>query len=168
MKPTFLYIKQHTTTGLLYFGKTAALHPEKYKGSGRYWRAHLKKYGDSVETLWYCLFLDQEELSNFAIAFSRQQDIVISPSWANIIEENGLDGGPQGLRHSEEAKRNMSKAKVGKKMSPYHKLRSTLGHSKPCTIDGVKIYPTVVSLIAERGQGKNGLKHPNFKYIEKK
>jgi hypothetical protein len=30
-KPTWLYIKQHTVTGLKYFGKTTR-NPEKYKG----------------------------------------------------------------------------------------------------------------------------------------
>ena len=35
-KPTFLYIKQHTVTGKLYFGKTTQ-NPETYLGSGTYW-----------------------------------------------------------------------------------------------------------------------------------
>lgn len=31
-KPTFLYLKQHSVTGKLYFGKTVSKDPSKYKG----------------------------------------------------------------------------------------------------------------------------------------
>jgi hypothetical protein len=40
-KPTFLYIKTHSVTGLKYFGKTTK-DPFRYKGSGVYWVRHLK------------------------------------------------------------------------------------------------------------------------------
>lgn len=36
-EPTYLYIKQHSITGKLYFGKTVK-NPEKYNGSGSPWR----------------------------------------------------------------------------------------------------------------------------------
>jgi len=39
-QPTYLYIKQHTKTGKLYFGKTGN-DPEKYLGSGTRWKRHL-------------------------------------------------------------------------------------------------------------------------------
>lgn len=166
-KPTFLYIKQHSITGLLYFGKTTSSNPEKYTGSGKYWKSHLRKYGKQhVVTLWFCLYTDEEEMKKFAIMFSEQQNIVRSKAWANMITENGLDGGPPGLKHSDEAKRNMSKSKLGKKMTEEHKINSARAKSKPCTIDGVTIYPSVVSLIAANGQGKSGLRHPNFRYVE--
>lgn len=90
-KPTFLYIKQHEITGILYFGKTVR-NPESYNGSGLKWKRILKKHGGRVNTLWYCLFTDQESLVDFAINFSKLNDIVNNPQWANLIEENGLDG----------------------------------------------------------------------------
>ena len=53
LKPTYLYIKQHTKTGLLYFGKTVN-DPNKYHGSGKRWVKHIKKHGKQyIETLWY-------------------------------------------------------------------------------------------------------------------
>lgn len=93
-KPTYLYIKQHSVTGKLYFGKTFR-DPEKYKGSGTHWLRHIKKHGkEHVVTLWYCLFYDKEELTKFAIQFSEQQNIVKSDDWLNLIEENGLSSTP--------------------------------------------------------------------------
>jgi hypothetical protein len=106
-KPTYLYIKQHKITGLLYFGKTTRTGKlfEKYKGSGKHWSPHIKKHGvEHVETLWYCLFLEKEELVKFALMCSTQWDIVNAKDingkkiWANQKLEDGLAGGfPQGF-----------------------------------------------------------------------
>lgn len=95
-KPTFLYIKQHSITGLLYFGKTTK-NPEKYKGSGKHWKRHLSKHGSQhVLTVWYCLFYEHDICSDFAIMFSEINSIVKSEKWANLIIENGTDGAPVG------------------------------------------------------------------------
>lgn len=93
-KPTWLYIKRHTKTGLLYFGKTCLKDPVKYLGSGTYWKKHLKVHGSEfVETIWLELFEDKESLTEFAIFFSEFNDIVNSEKWANFIMEDGLGGG---------------------------------------------------------------------------
>jgi len=99
--PTYLYIKQHAVTGLLYFGKTEQKDPIKYLGSGKYWYKHICKHGKShVVTLWYQLFTNRDELTSFALKFSKEMNIVESKSWANLIEENGLDGVSCGSMHS--------------------------------------------------------------------
>jgi hypothetical protein len=36
--------------------------------------------------------------------------------------------------------------------------------SKPCTVDGITIYPTVIALIAALGQGKGGRRSPHFRH----
>ena len=91
--PTFLYIKQHSITKKLYFGKTT-LDPEKYTGSGVHWRSHIKYHGKQhIETLWYCLYLDKETIKEAALLFSRLWDIVESKDWLNLIVEDGLSGG---------------------------------------------------------------------------
>ena len=88
--PTYLYIKQHSVTGLKYFGKTTQ-DPIKYLGSGKYWKPHIKKHSkEYVVTLWYMLFDNPELLSEFALLFSEHWDIVNSKVWANLILENGL------------------------------------------------------------------------------
>jgi hypothetical protein len=91
-KPTYLYIKQHTITGKLYFGKTIKRDPEKYPGSGSHWLNHIKKHGPKhVVTEWYCLFLEEKECTEFALNFSNQNNIVESTDWANQIPEDGLN-----------------------------------------------------------------------------
>ena len=117
-KPTFLYIKRHKVTGLLYFGKTTK-DPISYNGSGVHWIRHCKKHGeDQIETLWYCLFTEPETLTDFALSFSIQEDIVNSKSWANMLLETGLDGmGSPGRIVSESTKEKISKANSGKKFS---------------------------------------------------
>jgi len=88
-----LYIKTHNQTGLKYFGKTKQDDPYGYYGSGTYWRNHLKKYGNDISTEILAEFEDEcEELIITAINFSRENNIVESDNWANLIEENGLDG----------------------------------------------------------------------------
>jgi hypothetical protein len=94
IEPTHLYIKQHRTTGKLYFGMTTK-DVFKYKGSGKHWLRHLRKHGYDVETLWTKLFTDPAELVGYAIAFSESNDIVKSPDWANMELENGVTGAPQ-------------------------------------------------------------------------
>src|SRR5574337_1375908 len=93
----YLYIKQHRTTKLLYFGKTRRKNPEKYIGSGRHWNYHIKKHGNHIDTLCIFEFDDQEECTKFALQFSQENDIVQSKLWANSIPENGLDGRPFGV-----------------------------------------------------------------------
>lgn len=92
---TYLYIKTHNTTGLKYFGKTTQ-NPFTYNGSGKYWKKHLKKHGVDLTTTLLGAYEDVNECEIAALTFSRDHDIVNSPEWANLIEENGQDGAPNG------------------------------------------------------------------------
>lgn len=90
----YLYIKQHSITGLKYFGKTVSRNPFKYSGSGKYWVNHYKKYGkEHIKTLEIFGFDDQELCTEFALKFSEENNIVESKEWGNKRPENGLDGG---------------------------------------------------------------------------
>jgi hypothetical protein len=140
-KPIFLYIKQHTKTGLMYFGKTYK-DPEKYLGSGTYWLNHINQHGkEYVINLWYCLFTDENSLTEFAKSFSEENDIVNSDLWANLAIENGTDGGPREnnylkeynkLPRSKEHGNAISSALKGK-ITSYMKSRM-----KRCKIDDVE------------------------------
>ncbi len=127
-KPTYLYIKQHTVTGMLYFGKTSEKNPEKYHGSGRHWVNHFKKHGkEHIETLWYCHFIDEEECTKFALKCSEIWDIVKSDQWANLIPENGLDD-RTGCHLSSETKDKIAAKLTGFKYGPQsseHKAKIT-------------------------------------------
>jgi len=95
MKVT-LYIATHNKTGLKYFGKTTKYFTEEelqkyYHGSGKYWKNHLKKYGNDVIMKIYKI-CDINEVEKEALKFSKENDIVNSKEWANLKYENGLDG----------------------------------------------------------------------------
>jgi len=133
MKETYLYIKQHKDTGLKYFGKTIK-NPLLYSGSGKHWKRHIKKHGEeNVETVWYQLFTDKEELIEYALNFSKENNIVESKEWANLKEENGLDGGFD--KHTKESnEKNSIKAKQrwAKGVYDVEKLRlSRIGFKQP-------------------------------------
>jgi hypothetical protein len=92
----------------------------KYSGSGKYWKHHVKVHGkEHIETLWYCLFLERDELVKFALMCSEQWDIVNSDIWLNLKPENGIDGGNvmNGKRHSIESRYKMSQSRKGKVQS---------------------------------------------------
>lgn len=92
-KPTYLYVKTHKITGLKYFGKTVSDNYYEYKGSGMLWMKHLEKHGFEIDTEIVGYFTDKDECEKFAIKFSRDNDIVKSQEWANLMIENGLCGG---------------------------------------------------------------------------
>lgn len=97
MYTTFLYVKQHKKTKLKYFGKTIR-NPYTYKGSGLYWRRHIKQHGAAdVETIEVWEFTDPNECEKFALQYSKNNNIVESTEWANLVDENGLDGQTPGL-----------------------------------------------------------------------
>lgn len=129
--PTWLYIKQHNQTGLKYFGKT--IHdPYTYSGSGKYWKRHLTKHGNDVTTIWCQLFVDKESLTEYALTFSCDNNIVESTIWANLKPESGLDGGGiVGRKQSTETKEKIGMKARGRKMSAeFCELRSKLQKGK--------------------------------------
>jgi hypothetical protein len=119
--PTYLYIKQHSITGLKYFGKTIK-DPYTYNGSGKYWCNHIKVHGkEHIVTLWVSEPYTDTSIAEFALKFSAENDIVNSKKWANMMPENGLDGGS--VKHTDETKSKMSEAKKGKMHTEESKVK---------------------------------------------
>jgi hypothetical protein len=139
--PARLYIKEHRTTGLKYFGKSTVEEIDSYKGSGKRWTNHIKVHGPDIITTWVSdWYTNKQKIKSFAVNFSRTNDIVNSDDWANLIEEDGLDGGsvkgrkhtPEtrkkmrdnhvgttGMKYSEESKKKMSESHMDKKRKPF-------------------------------------------------
>jgi len=107
-----LYIATHNKTGLKYFGKTITQFTNEdlqkyYHGSGKYWKRHLKKYGDDVTMEIYGIYDLDENSKNYvkpiALKFSEENNIVNGiynsglrkgkKVWANLEIEDGLNGG---------------------------------------------------------------------------
>lgn len=88
----YLYVKTNTKTGLKYFGKTIQSDYESYKGSGVYWITHNNKHGWDYTTELIAQFEDIEKAKEFAINFSKENNIVESNEWANLKIED-VEGG---------------------------------------------------------------------------
>lgn len=121
--PTYLYIKTHNLTGLKYFGKTTN-DPYNYYGSGKYWLAHLRKYGYDISTEVVGYYTNKDECVKAATTFSTENNIVFAvtennkKTWANQIVENGLDGGAARFGpHSEETKQKLREKLKGRIIS---------------------------------------------------
>ncbi len=103
-KPTLLIVKEHNITGLRYFHKTTKLDKvDTYAGSGKYWLRHLKKYGNDWRNLWVSeVFYDKNLCEEFALAFSELHQVDTSDKWANLILENGINGGDNPMSRTPE------------------------------------------------------------------
>lgn len=126
IKPVRLYVKKHSKTGLLYFGKTSVKDIDRYKGSGRYWKDHIKIHGvNYVVTLWVSdWFYNVDDIVNEATTFSYYHDIVRSDKWANLMPENGLDGAAIGRKLSQIQR---------DRLSEYHWAKGLLYENNPNT-----------------------------------
>ena len=117
-----LYIATHNITGKKYFGKTTRFFTqeslqENYTGSGKYWNKHKKKHGDDVTMEIYCICSlnesDEDYVVPIALKFSEENNIVKDKEkWANLMSENGLDGGVKG-QYSEDTRKRLSESKTG-------------------------------------------------------
>lgn len=121
--PTYLYIKQHSVTGLKYFGKTISKDPIKYTGSGTYWKRHIKSHGRKhIVTLWVSDLYYDSSIAEHALQFSYENNIAESNQWANLVPENGIDGKVH-RPCSEETKAKQSIALKGKSLPEEHKAK---------------------------------------------
>lgn len=165
--PTYLYVKTHNKTGLKYFGKTTN-DPYQYRGSGKHWLAHLKIHGNDVSTTVLGYYIDATECSQQALKFSSENQIVESKEWANLIDENGLDGGNTGRTnykpHTAESRQKMSDSKKGQQPWNTGLTGVTPGNKKPRSneqrekisksLSGRKRNPEAVAKTAEKLRGR--------------
>jgi len=114
----YLMIKTHNKTGLKYLCKCSNRDPYKYKGSGTYWKRHLKQHGYDITTEVIFSSEDLEQFSKACIEYSIKFNVKDSTEWANLILETGLDGGTthnnphwlKGFKHSEESRNKIAEA----------------------------------------------------------
>ena len=128
LKLTWLYIKQHAVTGLLYLGKTSRPDVNTYLGSGTYWIRHRKVHGNHINTIWCKQFNSIDEISEYADFLSTYFNVSDSVAWANLKPENGLDGGSKpgtnkGSQLSAERKLQISNKLKGRKFTDSHRSK---------------------------------------------
>jgi hypothetical protein len=135
MSIIYLYVKQHSITGLKYFGKTISKNPFKYPGSGLVWTRHIKKHGiEHIKTIEIWGFDNQELCTEFALKFSASNNIIEAKEWANLVAENGIGGVP-GLKHSLESLKKISlstknRLKNGHAVSTKQKISETMSNKQ--------------------------------------
>jgi len=143
-KPTYLYVKTHNKTGLKYFGKTVSANPYSYRGSGVYWKRHIKQHGYDVTTEIIGYFTDKRECMQAAWEFSVHHNITLSEEWANLRDEC-LDGGDT-MNNRIGAKC----SKTGKHLGAISKMdpRWAVGEIVPVNVG----YVTVTDLITNKNK----------------
>ena len=95
--------------GLNYLGMSTSKNPFRYKGSGKYWKLHLKKHNinsNDIKTIILYETDSQEELKKIGIEYSELYDVVNSNEWANLINETGE--GVFGIKVSDEVRKKIS------------------------------------------------------------
>lgn len=111
-----LYIKTHNVTQLKYLGFTTK-DPFTYKGSGTYWKRHIKKYGYDVTTEVLFQTTNKQEIGEKGQYYSIIWDIVNAVNengikiWANLAPETANGG----VELTEEQKKQLSQ-----KMKEHH------------------------------------------------
>lgn len=118
-KPTRLAVKE--LNGIKYFCKSVRKNIETYTGSGTRWLKHVRKYGkQNIKTLWVSDWFNCPiELQKFALEYSKNNNIVESKEWANLVPENGIGGGsikghmagvpkPKSLKHRKSISKTLS------------------------------------------------------------
>jgi hypothetical protein len=136
--PTALLVMTHNVTGLKYFCKTSKLkNMHWYKGSGVYWKKHMKVHGRDITAGVLGVYFDKDRCVSAALKFSEENDIVNSKEWANFILENGLDGAGSGKVNHRYGKAHPNKGgtrpdMVGRLVGPLNGM-----YGKPSPMRGV-------------------------------
>jgi hypothetical protein len=125
MKKIYLYLKE-LKCGLKYLGITTK-DPYKYKGSGLYWKRHLKFHNILSKDIKTTILLEtsnESELRDTSLYYSNLWDIVNNEKFLNLIPESGI--GTLGFKFSEDVKSKMNLKKKGVKLSDEHKRNLSL------------------------------------------
>jgi hypothetical protein len=94
----YLYVKTHLKTGLKYLGKTNAVDPHKYPGSGLYWTRHLQEHGFDYNTEILKECQTNDEVKKWGLYYSDLWNVVKSDQWANLKPESGDGNDPETAR----------------------------------------------------------------------
>lgn len=132
----YLYLKTHNKTGLKYLGYTKN-NPKKYKGSGLYWKRHIKQYGYDVTTEILFQSDNIDDISREGKRFSEIWNIVENNEFANLCEEDGnkLFGKAninfRGHRQTEETKKKISQNNGRGNLGKFGELHPAYRHNVP-------------------------------------
>ena len=159
--PTRLYIKQCPHCGLKYFGKTVVEHIEQYQGSGIRWTRHLKKHNVIPVHLWNSDWYYDTAISRFALKFSHINKIVESQNWANLADENGLNGGNLLLYKTDDEIKQINNKRINTNIEKYgvpyiNQTQERREYYKQIFTNRIISEPTKEKMsVAKKGKGLN-------------
>lgn len=114
----YIYLKRHNKTGLKYLGQTKSRDPHVYKGSGKYWKNHIKTHGYDVTTEVLKVCTNKEEVRYWGEYYTTYFNIIDSEEWANLKPESGDGGWPpyarKGKRHTDKTRKKISENTKGR------------------------------------------------------
>jgi hypothetical protein len=103
-KPRWYYILINKTTNIKYAGQTTQKNMDKYCGSGKYWKAHCKKYGgynkENIEVLEQTWITKLKDAEDWLINLKEKNKFYFLKSnklWANAVEETTFDSAFSGF-----------------------------------------------------------------------
>lgn len=149
-----------------YLGQTSK-DPFTYKGSGTYWKRHIKKHGYDVSTVILAECNSIQEVRDLGMKYSNKWDVANSGEFANLKPETGESS--YGWSPTEETRQNMAAAAKGNKrrlgMKPSEETRRKLSEAKKGENNpfyGKKHSEEARRKIAEANKGQKyrlGMKH---------
>lgn len=152
----------HKITGLKYFCKTSRLNTLKYyKGSGHYWKRHLKTHGKDISVDVLGIYYDEFSCLAAAKEFSELHNVASNPEWANLIAENGFDGAPVGAGHPMYGKPHPKKGVKRPEISARYLGELNPMWGKPSPMRGVEKPKGKDSPLYGRKRPEGGGKKPN-------
>lgn len=179
-----IYIITNTTTGKVYVGKAANPHKR--------WLTHQARLRRGAHP---CAALQAEWLRLGSQHFEMQvieacTDPAAEKQWINAFPDTYnymlRDDQPKtahtlaGVRryssnaareafrtamNRPEVKKKQREARLAAAARPETFAKMSKAKSKPCTIDGITVYPSRNALVAVLGHGKHGSRHPGFRYL---
>lgn len=98
--------------------------PNKYRGSGVYWKNHLKIHGNDVMTEILKECDSNEDLKKWGIYYSELYDVVKSEYFANLVLESGENScGMTGKRQSERTKNKIKQSLMNHNVSEITRMK---------------------------------------------
>jgi len=156
-----LLIKEHNITRLKYLCKHSAStfsECEKYRGSGTYWKLHLKVHGNDVNTTLLYSTDNKDEFQKIAKEYSIKYNVTNSKEWANLCDEEGQGGNTvkDSKTHSIRTKIGQSTPEARKKMKLH--LDSHVKWVQPLAAKAAKLKLTGVPKTEEHKRNMRGLR----------
>lgn len=135
-KLIYLYVKE-SPVGLKYLGQTTE-NPYKYRGSGKWWKRHLRFHNLIPSDIKTTILLEtyfREEIKTWGLYYSTLWNIVEDVNWANLIPETG-EHSTLGYKHTPENIEKIRKFNTGKTQSEESKRKSSAGIKRHIEIYG--------------------------------